>query len=149
MRETTAAQIPLCPNLQQGQVRAAARAWGSGGGGGGHGGVGGGGGYHWGGGGGGGVPGPESIYDAASPPSPATKWYPPPPPLWGGGRGTSGGGGHGGVGGGWPGTESIHGVLLLCFSKSSLNFLISASREGAPDERNQELVRAPGNIQKI
>ena len=34
MRETTAAQIPLCPNLQQGQVRAAARAWESGGGGG-------------------------------------------------------------------------------------------------------------------
>ena len=32
MRETTAAQIPLCPNPQQGQVRAAARAWGSGGG---------------------------------------------------------------------------------------------------------------------
>ena len=59
MRETTAAQIPLCPNLQQGQVRAAARAWGSGGGGG-H--WGGGGGYHWGGGGGGGGPGPESIY---------------------------------------------------------------------------------------
>ena len=45
MRETTAAQIPLCPNLRQGQVRAAARAWGSGGGGG-HG--------AWGGGGGGG-----------------------------------------------------------------------------------------------
>ena len=53
MRETTAAQIPLCPNLQQGQVRAAARAWGIGGGGG-HGGVGG----------GGGGPGPESIYYA-------------------------------------------------------------------------------------
>ena len=58
MRETTAAQIPLCPNLQQGQVRAAARAWGSGGGGG-HGGVGGGDTI---GGGGGGGPGPESIY---------------------------------------------------------------------------------------
>ena len=54
MRETTAAQILLCSNLQQGQVRAATRAWGSGGGGG-HAGVGrgAGGGYHWGGGGGG------------------------------------------------------------------------------------------------
>ena len=61
MRETTAAQIPLCPNLQQGQVRAAARAWGSGGGGGHWGGGGGGGGDTIGGGGGGG-PGPESIY---------------------------------------------------------------------------------------
>ena len=66
VRETTAAQIPLCPNLQQGQVRVAARAWGSGGDGG-HGGVGGGiplrggGGIPLGGGGGGG-PGPESIY---------------------------------------------------------------------------------------
>ena len=67
MRETTAAQIPLCPNLQQGQVRAAARAWGIGGGGG-HGGVGGiplgGGGGGWGGG-----PGPESIYTLNSPPA--------------------------------------------------------------------------------
>ena len=42
-------RFPLCSNLQQGQVRAAARAWGSGGGGG-YGGVVGGGG-----------PGPESI----------------------------------------------------------------------------------------
>ena len=84
------------------------------------------------------------------PPSPATKWYPPRPPCGGGGGGElAGAGAIGGWAGGWPGTESIHGVLLLCFSKSSLNFLISASREGAPDERNQELVRAPGNIQKM
>ena len=62
MRETTAVQIPLCPNLQQGQVRAAARVWGSGGGGGG-GGVGEGG-IPLVGGGGGGGPGPESIYSA-------------------------------------------------------------------------------------
>ena len=58
MRETTAAQIPLCLNLQQGQVRAAAlggvagvgamRGWGGGG--------------DTIGGGGGGGPGPESIY---------------------------------------------------------------------------------------
>ena len=63
MRETTAAQIPLCPNRQ---VRAGPRSslgeWR-----GGHGGLGamggwGGGGYHWGGGGGGGGPGPENIY---------------------------------------------------------------------------------------
>ena len=47
MRETTAAQIPLCPNLQQGQVRA---------------GLGGVAGVGAMGGGGGGGPGPESIY---------------------------------------------------------------------------------------
>ena len=82
MRETTAAQIPLCPNLQQGQVRAAARAWGSGG-------VGamggGGGGYHWGGGGGVVAPDPRA-YDAGlpHPSSPPHPMVSPPPPLWGG-----------------------------------------------------------------